>query len=303
MDIHQIKYLITIVNNGFNLTKSAKALGVSQPALSKLINELETSEKVQIFTRGKGRITGLTPLGDDLIIHGRQVSADFDEMINSLRDQSNLNRGTVRIGIPPIISATIFDHALPDFIDENPDINLQIVEQGGYELQRLLLHEEIDLAVIPSPITNPAIHNHVIYKNSVAVWFNKDHRFNKSTQPITLSEISKEHILTLSNNFMIAHELHDAFINLGINKEFYFQSSAWDLILNMCQDMKNTVGIVASPVAENYSGNIVHRNLDPVRPWIINICNLQNTYSSNLVKYTNKWFSDYFDHVQAKGVS
>ena len=103
MDIHQIKYLITIVNNDFNLTRSAKILGVSQPALSKLINEVEKSEQIQIFTHGKGRITGLTPLGDDLIANGRQVSADFDKMIQSMRDSSNLKRGTVKIGIPSSI--------------------------------------------------------------------------------------------------------------------------------------------------------------------------------------------------------
>ncbi|WP_424842405.1 LysR family transcriptional regulator, partial [Staphylococcus epidermidis] len=49
MDIHQIQYLITIVDNGYNLPQSARALNVSQPALSKLISELEATENIQIF--------------------------------------------------------------------------------------------------------------------------------------------------------------------------------------------------------------------------------------------------------------
>lgn len=303
MDIHQIKYLITIVNNDFNLTKSARILGVSQPALSKLINELETSEQIQIFTHGKGRITGLTALGDDLIAHGRQVSADFDQMIQSMRDKSNLKRGTVKIGIPPVVISTIFNQAIPDFINENPDINLQIVEKGGFELQKLLLREEIDLAIIPSPVTNPNIENSVIYRNSVSVWFNKNHRFHNIQHPISLDEISKEHVLTLNNNFMLAHELQDSFHERGIDEHFYFQTSAWDLILNMCLEMPNTVGIVASLVGNNYSHEIEHRELDPFCPWIINISNLNNSYSSNLVKYTRQWFIDYFTQYNQSEVS
>lgn len=303
MDIHQIKYLITIVNNDFNLTRSAKILGVSQPALSKSIAEIEKTEQIQIFTHGKGRITGLTPLGDDLINNGRQVSADFDKMMQSMRNNSNLKQGTVKIGIPPVVLSTIFNGAIPDFLQANPDIDLEIVEKGGFELQNLLLHQELDLAIIPSPVTEPSIKNHVIYQNSVSVWFNKKHRFHNMNHPIPLDEISKEHVLTLNNNFMLAHELMDIFHQRGINEHFYFQSSAWDLILNMCLRMSNTVGIIASPVERNYAGEIEHRELDPFCPWTINISNLNNIYSSNLVKYTKNWFIDYFEQYNKLQVS
>ncbi|WP_125710018.1 LysR family transcriptional regulator [Companilactobacillus zhongbaensis] len=294
MDIHQIKYLITIVNNDFNLTRSAKILGVSQPALSKLINEVEKSEQIQIFTHGKGRITGLTPLGDDLIANGRQVSADFDKMMQSMRDSSNLKRGTAKIGIPSIIISTVFTEAIPKFIRVNPDINLQIVERGGYELKKLLISQEIDLAIIPSPVIDPSVETVEIFRDSVSVWFNKEHRFSQLHSPIPLDEISKENIVTFNNEFILAHELQSIFQQHHINKDFYFQTSAWDLILNMCKEMTNAVGIVPTPIMQNYSGQIDHEDLDPVYPWTINICNLNNTYSSNIVKYTKNWFVDFF---------
>lgn len=294
MDIHQIKYLITIVNNNFNLTQSAKILGVSQPALSKLINEVEKSEQIQIFTHGKGRITGLTPLGDDLIANGRQVSADFDKMIQSMRDSSNLKRGTVKIGIPSIIISTVFTEAIPKFIQVNPDINLQIVERGGFELKKLLISQEIDLAIIPSPIPDSSIDSHKIYQDTISVWFNENHRFNQIDTPITLEDISQENIITFNNDFVLAHELHNLLQKHHIQKDFYFQTSAWDLILNMCKESNHAVGIVPSPILNNYSGKIGHQNLHPTYPWTINICNLNNTYSSNIVKYTKNWFVDYF---------
>lgn len=43
LDINQIKYLLAVVDNNFNLTKSAEILHVSQPAISKSIKDIEFS--------------------------------------------------------------------------------------------------------------------------------------------------------------------------------------------------------------------------------------------------------------------
>ncbi|MFD1471375.1 LysR family transcriptional regulator [Companilactobacillus mishanensis] len=299
MDIHQIQYLITIVDNGFNLTKSARILHVSQPALSKLISEIEDTEGIQIFIRGKGRITGLTPLGEDLIRHGRQVSSDYDDMMKSMRDKATLKRGTVKVGIAPVIISTVFNRAIPKFIQENPDIDLQIVEKGAYELQKMLILQEIDLAVLVSPATFPSIQEHVIYKDSVAVWFNQNHRFHERKGPIPIDEIGKERIVTLDDSFMVTYQVKKKFSQRGITPDFFFQTSSWDLILNMCQEMENTVGIVAAPIGENYSGDIEHRDFEPYFPWDISLCNLGDVYPNNLVRYTQKWIANYFKKLNS----
>lgn len=300
MDIHQIQYLITIVDNGFNLTKSARILNVSQPALSKLISEIETTEAVQIFTRGKGRITGLTPLGQDLIDHGRKVSDEYDGMMKSLRDKASNKRGTVKIGIAPVIISTVFNRAIPKFIQENPDIDLKIVEKGAYELQKMLILQEIDLAVLISPATYPSIQEKTIWHDSVAVWFNRQHRFNQFSGPIPIEEIGKENIVTLNDSFMVTYQVKKKFSQAGINSNFFFQTSSWDLILNMCQEMENTVGIIAAPIGQNYSGHIEHRDFDPVFPWDVSICNLGDVYPNNIVRYTQSWFINYFDKINKR---
>lgn len=53
MDINQIRYLLTVVDNGLNLTQSAGILHISQPALSKAIKEIEFKLGQQIFIRKK----------------------------------------------------------------------------------------------------------------------------------------------------------------------------------------------------------------------------------------------------------
>ncbi|MCF6159754.1 LysR family transcriptional regulator [Furfurilactobacillus milii] len=299
MDIHQIQYLITIVDNGFNLTKSAHILNVSQPALSKFIGELEDTEQIQVFIRNKGRITGLTPVGEDLIKHGRQVAREYDDMMVSLRDHATVKRGTVRIGIAPVIISTVFNRAIPKFIQDNPDIDLKIVEKGAYELQKMLLLQEIDLAVLVSPATFPSIKEHIIYRNNVAVWFNRNHRFHKMDGAIPLKEIGKERIVTLDDSFMVTFQTKNRFAQQNIQPNIFFQTTSWDLVLNMCQEM-NVVGIIAAPIGNNYAGtNIEHRDFDPVFPWNISLCTLGDIYHNTWVQYTQKWICDYFKSINS----
>ncbi|AVK64744.1 LysR family transcriptional regulator [Lactobacillus sp. CBA3606] len=297
MDIHQIQYLITIVDNDFNLTKSARVLNVSQPALSKLISELENIENVRIFIRRKGRITGLTPVGKDLIQNGRQVSLDYQAMMQSLRDHATVQTGKITIGIAPVIISTVFNRAIPKFIQENPTIQLKIVERGAYELQKMLLLQEIDLAVIVAPATFPGITETILYRDSVAVWFNNQHRFHDFPGAIPFNEVGQERIVTLDDSFMVTYQVKQRFQQQKIQPNFFFQTSSWDLILNMCQEM-DTVGIIAAPIASNYAGtNIEHREFDPVFPWNISLCRFGDDYTSNLVHYTSDWFTNYFKHT------
>jgi len=299
MDIHQIQYLITIVDNDFNLTRSARVLSVSQPALSKLIGELENVEQIQIFTRGKGRITGLTPTGEELIKHGRTISKDYDDLIKSIHERAESKRGTVKLGIAPVIISTVFNRAIPKFIQENPEIDLQIVEKGAYELQKKLILQEIDLAVLVSPATYPSIQEKKIYEDSVAVWFNKNHRFHDMKGPIPFNEVAKEKIVTLDDSFMVTFQINQKFNQKNLRPNYFFKTSSWDLILNICQEMDDAVGIIASPIGNNYSGtNIERRDFDPVFPWTISMCSLKDVYQDNVVRYTKNWFVNYFKEAK-----
>lgn len=119
MDIDNIRYLLTVVDNDFNLTKSAKILHVSQPAISKAIKDIEFKRGTPIFNRKKGRLIGLTRYGITLVTEARKVYSQYSMMITKSNEMSEGINGTVRIGIAPVIISTVFNDALIAFINEN----------------------------------------------------------------------------------------------------------------------------------------------------------------------------------------
>lgn len=294
MEFNQLEYLLTIVDNDFNLTTSAKILYISQPALSKFISELERKENVKIFNRKKGRIVGLTRIGANFIRNVRKVYHAYNQMITELENSASNEKGTVKIGIAPVIISTVFSDALVTFIQNNPGINLQIIEKGAYELQKLLLLGKIDIAILVSPTTFNTISERTIYQNSVAVWFNKNHRFSKIVGDIPLDEIGKEKIVTLDDSFMVTFQLKQMFARKNIQPNFFLKTQSWDLILNMCKHT-NLVGIIAAPIANNYStNNIEHRDIAPFFPWKISLCTMKNAQYNYVENYTIEWFNNYF---------
>ena len=295
LEINQIKYLLTVVNNNFNLTNSAEILHVSQPAISKAIKDIEFKQGTNIFNRKKGRIIGLTRYGIALIEASRKVYQQYSEMISQLNALADGRHGTVNLGIAPVVISTVFNDALIDFIVENPGIQLKLVEEGAYELQKMLVLGDIDLAVIVSPATIEGIYEDLIYENTVKVWFNENHHFAKIKGPIPFKDIEKEEIVTLTDDFMVTFQLNKIFKGERKQPKYFLQTRSWDLILNMVQRNSKLIGILAAPIGINYSdGRIKNAEIQPTFPWKISLCHTMESVEDPTVEFTKDYFLKYF---------
>ena len=101
MDIKQLRYFITIVDEG-GFNAAAKKIFMAQPSLSKAIKNLETELGCRLFRMEKKRIQ-LTSAGTNLYEKGKRIVAEFDEFSRQIRNESPVLSGCISIGIPPII--------------------------------------------------------------------------------------------------------------------------------------------------------------------------------------------------------
>jgi DNA-binding transcriptional LysR family regulator len=125
---------------------AAKALHLSQPALSRRISHLEDLLGVRLFDRTT-RSVGLTVLGRRFLDEVRGLVEDLDRSVLSLRDAAELEAGDVTIGcvfsavhhfLPPVIRA---------FRAQHPRVLVRIIEEGADEVLASVKYGEADLAV------------------------------------------------------------------------------------------------------------------------------------------------------------
>jgi len=291
MDIKHLEYYITIVENNYNLSKAAEVLHISQPGLTKFIKDFEAREKTELFVRYRGRLVGLTPSGTEFLENAKQVLGDYQHLMGNLRNKSQTVKGTVRVGIPPVILTVLFHDAIPKFISENPDINLQIVEAGAYELQKMLLLQEIDMAFLISPITTPNIVHRPVFKNNVSVIFGDKNSLTKSKKnALKYEDLANHKLVILNDSFMLHHQIMKNFNLAGITPKIVFQSGNWDLLVSMC-DSVATLTILPTPIIGYYShGTLQSKPFEPEFPWTVEVCKLANIYQNNIIEHTENYF-------------
>ena len=135
---------------------AAKALHLSQPALSRRISHLEDLLGVRLFDRTT-RNVALTVLGRRFLGEVRRPVEDLDRSVVSLRDAAELEAGDVTIGC--VFSAV--HHFLPPvfraFREKHPQALVRIIEEGADEVLASVKHGEADLAVNYIGMQDPEI--------------------------------------------------------------------------------------------------------------------------------------------------
>ncbi|HUR89554.1 MAG TPA: LysR family transcriptional regulator [Ramlibacter sp.] len=125
---------------------AAKALHLSQPALSRRISHLEELLGVRLFDRTT-RSVQLTLLGERFLGEVRGVIEDMDRSVASLQDAANLETGDVTIGC--VFSAV--HHFLPSVIRtfraQHPHVLVRIIEEGADEVLASVKQGEADFAL------------------------------------------------------------------------------------------------------------------------------------------------------------
>lgn len=138
-----------VANTG-NISKAAKELYISQPAISKSISKLESNLKTTLFTRNS-RGVQLTEDGRMLYRH---VQAAFDALTrgeDEIRQNQELGIGQLRIGVSNTLCRYMLLPYLKGFIQDHPHIKISIFSQSSSKSLEMLEQGQIDVGLVAEP--------------------------------------------------------------------------------------------------------------------------------------------------------
>jgi LysR family hydrogen peroxide-inducible transcriptional activator len=148
MDIHHIRYFLAVCETR-NFTRAAERCNVTQPALSRAVQQLEDEVGGLLFRRERN-LTHITDLGALLRPRFQQV---LDELSGVRQEASRflcLKDASLKVGIMCTIGPRRFTGLLTDFNRRHRGIQLQLVEGVPDRLSNLLETGEIDVAIMAS---------------------------------------------------------------------------------------------------------------------------------------------------------
>jgi len=139
----------TVANAG-NISKAAKELYISQPAISKSIQKLEESLNCKLFSRSSRGVI-LTDEGNLPYDHVKEAFETLSMGEDKLKRSINLGVGHVSIGVSSTLCKYMLLPYLSEFIHQNPHISISISCQSTNETLRLLDDNKIDIGLIGKP--------------------------------------------------------------------------------------------------------------------------------------------------------
>ena len=195
-NLSSYRIFYTVANTG-NISKAAKELYISQPAISKSIQKLEESVGCKLFSRSSRGVV-LTDEGKLLYDH---VSSAFETLTmgeEKLKRSIELGVGHLKIGVSSTLCKYLLLPYLKEFIRQNPHISISISCQSTNDTLKLLEDNKIDIGLIGKPENLKNIHFDFLEEIEDIFVAAKDYLRNLKARGI-----QKDHILQSSTLMLL----------------------------------------------------------------------------------------------------
>ncbi|MBQ3521473.1 MAG: LysR family transcriptional regulator [Bacteroidales bacterium] len=130
-----------------SFTKAARELFISQPAITKHIQELENIYKVQLFNRIGGKIS-LTPQGEIFLKHANEILAQYKLLANEMELVTEQFSGELKIGASTTIAQYLIAPLLADFIVRFPQVKVSLFTGNSEQIEDALENKKIDIGLV-----------------------------------------------------------------------------------------------------------------------------------------------------------
>lgn len=253
MEIRQLRYLVEIVQNKFNLSVTSQRIHLSQPALSQSIRRMETEYEVELFNRSRGRLISLTAVGESVYQDALDVLDKHDQLMRNMRQAADSMKGRIRIGIPPLVLSVLFTDILAELIASHPNARIEVVEEGAFELRRMLQTEAIDCAIIlePTDLSKMNFEQVLLYHDSLSLFMSKEHPL-AGREVVQWSDLKGENFVLFDETYLIHHNVKQKFRSLNMELKIALMSKSWDFLLESVRHSK-FLTFLPRPIEQQYN--------------------------------------------------
>lgn len=197
MEMQQVRYFVALAGT-LNFTRAAEQCNVSQPALTRAIQQLEYELGGPLFHRERGN-THLSELGRMMLPYLQSV----EESCRAARDQARavkkLERATLKIGTMCTIGPQLVSDLLVRFGAQHPDVEVQVVDAGAPQMIEMLEKGDLEVAIVGVPGELPgSLHQLPIFEERFVILLPPNHRL-VAFDEIPAAELDKEPYVSRSN--------------------------------------------------------------------------------------------------------
>jgi DNA-binding transcriptional LysR family regulator len=155
LNLHLLRLFTAVVDHG-GVVSAARALRLSQPAVSRAVRELERQLGLSLFERTSRR-GRLTPDGAEVYAHAKAVFAAERGVEDAVQELKGIRRGRLHIGASTTIATYVLPAIIAEFSRRNPEVELRLSAVHTRVIVDMLRRYELDIALAEAPVIDRAI--------------------------------------------------------------------------------------------------------------------------------------------------
>jgi LysR family cyn operon transcriptional activator len=257
MELRQFRYLVRLAEE-LNFTRAARALNVSQSALSQQIRELEEDLGVRLFDRSAHAVR-LTEAGAIALDHARRALAIAEALTEEMDAYRGLKRGRLRLGVTQTFNALYLPAIVSQFMCQHESVNVEVLELANAAIHDRLARGELNLGVGIGPV-EPPLAAYKLYTDSLAFVCAQSHPL--ATRPTAkLRELGEECLALLSRGFTTRAAIDAFFHHHHVTPKRVLEFNTFSAILSAvsngaCVSIVPADARRVSPMLDLYFGRI-----------------------------------------------
>ena len=284
MTLRHLKIFVAVAETK-SMSAAARRCFITQPTVSQTIHELEEHYHTILFERLSRKLY-ITEAGKNLLSHARQVIDQFEQLEQSMADDSITQR--LRIGATLTVGVCLLPHILNDFQEEMPAVSTYSYISNTEDIEQKILDSSLDIGIVEGNIKSPDLVSLPIIEDFLVLVCGRNHPFSQREQ-IPVQELEGKNFAMREagsgTRALFEHYLHRH--NLQVN-------IAWEASSPLA--IKNAV---------DYNGGLSVMSIRLFQEEILNgdihvVCNPYNEWERTfkLVYHKNKFMTSSIEQIR-----
>lgn len=291
MTIRHLRIFISVYEQE-SVTKAAAALNMTQPAVTRAIAELEEHYSRRLFERIHRRLY-ITEAGQQMYRQAVHICSLVDRMEEDMTDWEEA--GVIRIGAGTTLGCVLLPRVLSLFHQAHPRLHLRSIVTDTTRLQEMLLHNEIDFALIESMPEDDSLRRRSIGKDRMVLILPKDHYLCRKKE-ITIRDLAEYPVIASEKGSASRNFLEHLFSIHGLKLDPVMESGSMPVILQAVQ-----AGIGAALIPEKIVSLYGNRETMEERALSYEVLTRENHIVWHENRYMGKTFREFIDLVCSCG--
>ncbi len=258
LTLRQVESFRAVMITG-TVTQAAEMLYISQPAVSRMLSDLEREIGFKLFTRAKRKLIP-TDEGRAFYDEVERAFVGLNQIMKAADAIRDYHSGYFRLITIPSLASPVMADLVAKFTERYPAMSVSLEVQPSQRVFEWIVSQQCDIGLSTIPIENPAITARPVAGGDAVCILPKHHRL-ASRPEIETSDLEGEPFVSFRVDSLFRHQVDEVFRKAGVRRDLRLEARTTEAIYGLV-----TAGLGVSVIGPVFPGDELRHGI-VIRPF------------------------------------